>query len=119
MQGYCQGALTQVSDRLGNRLPSLEEILAVRRDSSGCRPLYSLVEYAHNLQIPDEVFDDPFIQELEDLGVDMVAMYVFLPLDTTTASLTNLSAARMTYSRTGRNRSVWSIFRILFVLAQN
>lgn len=64
----------QVSDRLGNRLPSLEEMLAIRRNSAGCRPLYPLVEYAHGLQLPDEVFDNPSIQELEDLGVDMVVM---------------------------------------------
>ncbi|OAA74565.1 terpene synthase [Akanthomyces lecanii RCEF 1005] len=74
MQGYCHGALMQVNDRLGNRLPSLEEMLALRHESSGCRPLYPLVEYAHDLQLPDEVFDDPCIQELEDLGVDMVAI---------------------------------------------
>lgn len=84
MQGYCRGALMQVSDRLGNRLPSLEEMLAIRHDSAGCRPIYPLVEYAHDIQLPDEIFDNTCIQELEDLGVDMVAMYALLPITTLT-----------------------------------
>jgi hypothetical protein len=74
MQGYCNGALTQVNDRTSKRALSLEEIVTIRRQSAGCRPLYHLVEYAHKLQLPDEVFEDPCIMELEDLGVDMVAM---------------------------------------------
>ncbi|KAJ3498172.1 hypothetical protein NLG97_g1330 [Lecanicillium saksenae] len=74
MQSYCDGVLIQVSERFGQRLLSLEEITAIRRNSAGCKPLYHLVEYAHGLQIPDEVFDSPIIQELEDLGMDMVAI---------------------------------------------
>ena len=74
MQGYCNGALTQVKDRSSKRTLSLEEIVTIRRQSAGCRPLYHLIEYAHQLRVPDEVFQDACIMELEDLGVDMVAM---------------------------------------------
>lgn len=106
MQGYCRGALMQVSDRLGNRLPSLEEMLAIRHDSAGCRPIYPLVEYAHDIQLPDEIFDNPCIQELEDLGVDMVAMYVLLPINNADSLLTYWPAAPMTFCRIRKNRSV-------------
>lgn len=106
MQGYCHGALMQVNDRLGNRLPSLEEMLALRHESSGCRPLYPLVEYAYDIQLPDEVFDDPCIQELEDLGVDMVAMYALLPFNNTGVLLTNGLVVPMTFCRIKKNRSV-------------
>ncbi|KAL7784317.1 isoprenoid synthase domain-containing protein [Trichoderma ceciliae] len=74
MQGYCRGALIQIDNLLSKKLPSLEEIVMIRRESAGCRPLYHLVEYAHGLRVPDEVFDDPIIQELENLGMDMVAI---------------------------------------------
>ena len=74
MQKYCNGVLIYVKDQSSERSLSLGEIIATRRNSAGCRPLYHLVEYAHCLRIPDTVFDNPLIQELEDLGVDMVAM---------------------------------------------
>lgn len=74
MRGYCIGALKQVSDLFDHHTPSLEELVMIRRESAGCRPLFHLVEYAHHLQVPDEVFEDPVIQELEILGVDMVSM---------------------------------------------
>jgi heat shock protein HspQ len=74
MQGYCQGALLQIDNQFSNKTPSLEELVIIRRESAGCKPLYHLVEYAHGLRVPDDVFDDPIIQELENLGMDMVAM---------------------------------------------
>lgn len=55
-------------------MPTLEEIILVRRESAGVAPLYHLVEYAHELNVPDEVFSDPQIRELEVLGSDMVSM---------------------------------------------
>lgn len=74
MQDYCRGALIQINNQFAQRVPTLEEIVLIRRESAGCRPLYHLVEYAHCLRVPDAVFDDPVIQELENLGMDMVAM---------------------------------------------
>lgn len=64
----------QIDNQFSGNLPALEEIALIRRESAGCRPLYHLVEYAHRLRVPDEVFDHPVIQELENLGMDMVAM---------------------------------------------
>lgn len=54
--------------------PTLEEMIKLRRDSNGAEPIYHLVEYAHNLQVPDEVMRNPVIKELETLGMDMVFM---------------------------------------------
>lgn len=80
MQGYCQGALIQIDNQFASKTPSLEEVVVIRQTSAGCKPLYHLVEYAHGLVIPDEVFNDPIIQELECLGMDMVAMYEALEI---------------------------------------
>lgn len=74
MQGYCRGALVQIDNQFAGKRPTLEEIAMIRRESAGCKPLYHLVEYAHCLRVPDEVFDHPVIQELENIGMDMVAM---------------------------------------------
>ncbi|KAL7917433.1 isoprenoid synthase domain-containing protein [Trichoderma austrokoningii] len=73
-QGYCQGALIQIDNHFAGKTPSLEEIVLIRQRSAGCKPLYHLVEYAHGLVIPDEVFENAVIQELECLGMDMVAI---------------------------------------------
>ncbi|KAM0518962.1 hypothetical protein ACHAPE_003952 [Trichoderma viride] len=64
----------QIDNHFASKTPSLEEIVLIRQRSAGCKPLYHLVEYAHGLLIPDEVFDNPIIQELECLGMDMVAI---------------------------------------------
>ncbi|PTB60117.1 hypothetical protein M431DRAFT_502236 [Trichoderma harzianum CBS 226.95] len=74
MQGYCRGALVQIDNQFAGKRPTLEEIAMIRRESAGCKPLYHLVEYAHCLRVPDEVFDHPVIQELENIGMDMVAI---------------------------------------------
>ena len=64
----------QVEDYFIGRVPTLEEMVLIRRQSAGVSPLYHLVEYAHDLQVPEEAFDDPNIQELEVLGMDLVSM---------------------------------------------
>lgn len=74
MRSYSAGVLSHVQDISSNYVPTLEEIIMVRRESAGIAPLYQLVEYAHDLNVPDEVFNDPKIQELEVLGSDMVSM---------------------------------------------
>ncbi|USP77060.1 uncharacterized protein yc1106_04334 [Curvularia clavata] len=57
-----------------NHIPSLQEMLSTRQLSVGVAPLYHLVEYAHEIVLPDEVFEDPVIQALERLGADFVIL---------------------------------------------
>ena len=66
---------------VGDQTPSLAKMMELRRESAGAAPLYHLVEYAHGLQLPDEVMQDSTIRELEILGMDMVFMYVSFPDD--------------------------------------
>ncbi|KND86519.1 hypothetical protein TOPH_08845 [Tolypocladium ophioglossoides CBS 100239] len=79
MYNYSIGALMHVDASLAERTPTLEEMVRIRRNSVSVTPVYQLMEYAHSIKLPDEVFDDPVIQELEILGVDMVSMCVALP----------------------------------------
>lgn len=46
MNGYCDGVLQHVRDSDRQEVPTPEAYLEVRKLSSGCEPLYALVEYA-------------------------------------------------------------------------
>lgn len=39
---------------------------------SGCKPCWALIEYAYNLNIPDEVMDHPTIRNLGEAANDLV-----------------------------------------------
>jgi hypothetical protein len=45
MNGYCDGVLQHVRSSSSQEIPVPEEYLKARRLSSGCEPLYALVEY--------------------------------------------------------------------------
>ncbi|KAL2856286.1 terpene synthase metal binding domain protein [Aspergillus pseudodeflectus] len=72
MHDYCMGSLVQVQNASTQTYPSIEEMLGIRRRSSGVAPLFALVEYAHKLNIPDTVFETRSIQEIDRIGVDLV-----------------------------------------------
>lgn len=74
MADYCAGALMQVEDFSSQKVVAPEEMLERRQLSAGVSPLFSLVEYAHELHIPDYVFVHPAIREVERLGIDFVLM---------------------------------------------
>lgn len=46
MSGYRDGVLEHVRSSSRREVPTPEEYLGVRKLSSGCEPLYALVEYA-------------------------------------------------------------------------
>ncbi|RAL02054.1 terpene synthase family protein [Aspergillus ibericus CBS 121593] len=71
MNEYCTGCMDQVRSCSKGELPSLERMLALRRQSAGVSPLFALVEYAHKLDIPDFVFECKSIQEIERIGIDL------------------------------------------------
>jgi hypothetical protein len=45
MNGYCDGVLQHVRSSSTREVPTPEEYLEARKLSSGCEPLYALVEY--------------------------------------------------------------------------
>ncbi|PVI02312.1 terpene synthase metal binding domain-containing protein [Periconia macrospinosa] len=74
MQHYTSGVAHHVEHFTTNHIPSLQEMLSTRQLSVGVAPLYHLVEYAHEISLPDEVFEHPVIQTLERLGADFVIL---------------------------------------------
>ncbi|TXC04918.1 hypothetical protein FocTR4_00000058 [Fusarium oxysporum f. sp. cubense] len=67
-----KSAVVQAHDDIFRRVS--QEMLDTRRLSSGVTPLYHLIEYAHDIKLPDEVFENPIIQRLELLGADFVLL---------------------------------------------
>ncbi|KAI4215131.1 MAG: hypothetical protein LQ351_002446 [Letrouitia transgressa] len=74
MTSYSRGALEHVDRESQEKIPSIQEQLATRRRSSGVTPLFALVEYAHGLDLPDEIFEHRSIKEIERIGTDLVLL---------------------------------------------
>ncbi|PFH47422.1 hypothetical protein AMATHDRAFT_77225 [Amanita thiersii Skay4041] len=62
----------QTRDRAAGRVPSLDTYISLRRDTSGCKTCWALIEYANNLKIPDEIIEHPIIKALNDAATDFV-----------------------------------------------
>ncbi|KAK2461246.1 hypothetical protein APHAL10511_006773 [Amanita phalloides] len=69
---FFQSVTQQAADRASGRIPDLESYIALRRDTSGCKPCWVLIEYANNLKIPDDVMDHPIIRSLGEAANDVV-----------------------------------------------
>ncbi|KAF8442269.1 isoprenoid synthase domain-containing protein [Boletus edulis BED1] len=62
----------QADDRAKGRVPDLESYITVRRDTSGCKPCFALIEYAARIDLPDEVMSHPVIMSMEEATNDLV-----------------------------------------------
>ncbi|KAJ6627882.1 isoprenoid synthase domain-containing protein [Mycena sp. CBHHK59/15] len=69
---FFQSVTQQALDRAAGVIPDLESYIALRRDTSGCKPSFVLIEYANNLNIPDEVMEHPLIASLGEAANDLV-----------------------------------------------
>jgi len=72
MDLFFKAVTIQARDRAAGIIPGLEEYIAVRRDTSGCKPCWALIEYAGGLDLPDEVMEHPIIQSLDEATNDLV-----------------------------------------------
>ncbi len=66
MDLFFRAVAQQARDRARGDVPSLEEYIALRADTSGCKPCFALIEYAAGIDLPDEVVAHPVIRALED-----------------------------------------------------
>ncbi|OAX41622.1 terpenoid synthase [Rhizopogon vinicolor AM-OR11-026] len=71
MDLFFQAVHMQAIDRAKGIVPDLESYISLRRDTSGCKPCWALIEYANNLDIPDEVMEHPIIQNLGEAANDL------------------------------------------------
>ncbi|KAG8941644.1 hypothetical protein FRC04_004130 [Tulasnella sp. 424] len=80
-QLYVDAICKQVVNRRHEEIPTIETFVQLRRDTSAVKLVFALVEYSLNLDLPDEVFEDPMIQSLEEGANDILTwandMYSF------------------------------------------
>ncbi|KAJ5151557.1 terpene synthase metal binding domain protein [Penicillium capsulatum] len=76
MRDYCEAIFQQVVLQKGSRQKRLgvKSTLQMRRQSVATMPLFALVEYAHALRIPDDVFECKSIKEIQRVGTDLVLL---------------------------------------------
>ncbi|KAK2605505.1 hypothetical protein N8I77_008338 [Diaporthe amygdali] len=74
-QHYCTGVLKHVKDHAADRTPTIQEMIETRRMSIGAFSMYPLVEFAYDLNIPDEVFLHPAIQALQNLVAELTMLH--------------------------------------------
>ncbi|KUJ11138.1 putative pentalenene synthase [Mollisia scopiformis] len=72
MELYCEGIIAHVGHFFQHKIPSLEEYMAVRRRGVGVLPVFALMEYAHNIKIPENIYNSTAMRELRRIGIDVV-----------------------------------------------
>ncbi|KAG9100181.1 hypothetical protein FS749_016044 [Ceratobasidium sp. UAMH 11750] len=69
---FTQAVLQQTVNRSTDHVPTVDEYIKVRQDTSSTKMFYSVLEYSLGLDLPDEVHNDPIIAELLVAGNDIV-----------------------------------------------
>jgi Terpene synthase family 2, C-terminal metal binding len=72
MEMFFQAVHQQASYRSDGTDPDLETYIAMRRETSGCKPVFDLIEYSLDLELPEEVVDHPIILALNQSANDLV-----------------------------------------------
>ena len=72
MELFFKAVAQQASDRMHDEIPDLESYISCRRDTSGCKPCFQLIEYSGGYALPDEVVQHPLVQSLEEATNDLV-----------------------------------------------
>ena len=71
---YLDALHTQVQNRALNKILNVDEFIELRRDAGALKICFAMGEYGLGLNIPDEVFEQPVIQEMENMANDAVAL---------------------------------------------
>ncbi|KAG9127744.1 hypothetical protein FRC07_010196 [Ceratobasidium sp. 392] len=69
---FTQAVLRQTENRSIDHVPTIEEYIKVRQDTSSTKMFYAVLEYSLGLDLPDEVHEDPTLAVLLTAGNDIV-----------------------------------------------
>ena len=69
---FFQAVTQQSLDRARGDILDIESYISLRRDTSGCKPVFVLMEYAAGIDLPVEVADHPVIRDLNEATNDLV-----------------------------------------------
>ena len=70
---YLVAVHEQARHRDTGEVPTTQEYIELRRLSSGCKPLFDLLEYSLDMQLPDYIIEDPLMETLKNCCNDFVA----------------------------------------------
>ena len=73
LEQFFESVNLQAQDRDRNQIPDLESFIDIRRDTSGCKSTFDLIEYAYDIDVPQEVLEHPVIEALKQGSNDLVA----------------------------------------------
>ncbi|KAG2141844.1 isoprenoid synthase domain-containing protein [Suillus clintonianus] len=66
-------AAKEVDNRAKGHVHDVESYIELRRDLSGCKACFALIEFVSGIDLPDEVVSDPVIMALEEATNDFVS----------------------------------------------
>ncbi|THH29426.1 hypothetical protein EUX98_g4770 [Antrodiella citrinella] len=72
MDLFFKAIAQQARDRRDRLIPDTEAYIEVRRDTSGCKPCFALIEFCAGIDLPEEVSQHPIIQSLEEATNDLI-----------------------------------------------
>ena len=73
MNMFFEAVHQQAVHRATGVVPDLGTYTELRRETSACRPLFDLIEYSLDLELPDVVVQDPVIVTLNDAVNDLIS----------------------------------------------
>ncbi|KAH0833872.1 isoprenoid synthase domain-containing protein [Lanmaoa asiatica] len=69
---WSDSQVTQSRNRSQDRIPSVEEFILMRRATIGGAMVEAMIEYSLDLDLPDEVFENPIIKAMSDATNDLM-----------------------------------------------
>ena len=69
---FFEAVNTQARARDNGIVLDIESYIDLRRDTSGCKPVFDLIEYALDIELPEYVANDPIIKALNEGSNDLV-----------------------------------------------
>jgi hypothetical protein len=69
---FFEAVNTQARARDNGIILDIESYIDLRRDTSGCKPVFDLIEYALDIELPEFVVTDPIIKALNEGSNDLV-----------------------------------------------
>ena len=72
MNMFFEAVKQQALYRANGVVPELGIYIEMRRETSGCKPVFDLIEYSLDLELPDAVVEHPVIVALNNAANDLV-----------------------------------------------
>lgn len=73
MELWYTSAAKEMDSRAKGYVYDVESYIELRRDLSGCKPCFAFIEFACQIDLPDEVISHPVVMALEEATNDFVA----------------------------------------------